>query len=492
MEVVGRRLADTFGRALTVLAGVVAAMGVVLCPSPAARNEQPGYRRLVELESTRTFSVELTAALASKDARLAGRAALALGRTEDARAAGPLENATRAQDVSVRALAVYGYGLLAARYPTQSEIVVNRLQDSAPAVRVAAVDAAWRMKAARRPGADASLTPLLVMLERDPDPLVRARTATALSGWRDGPDGVGVAGRVQHALSREQNLTVRWHLAWTLRRAYAKQTGAAAIRAGLRDPDELVRIQFADLVGRRKDRAGLPLLRPLLGDPSWRVREQASEAIRVLEGRKPTEHLKVVPAAVVTPAPERPNIEPALPAPHGLGRPHRPSAADARLDLPLLPRTAALMDGPMPGPHPRVRIGTTQGTIVVRLYPEWAPLTVANFLGLVERRLLRRAALVQDRPRLRRADRRSDEYRRRRCRLHDPGRREPAGTARRRDLDGPQLHQRRASRPDPRLGRDAVLHHASRRSSTSTATSPSSARSRAASRRSAASPSATA
>src|ERR1700761_6714227 len=135
MEVVGRRLADAFGRGLTVLAGVVAATGVVLSPSPAAREEQPGYRRLVELESTRTVSVELTAALASKDARLAGRAALALGRTEDARAAGPLENATEAQDVSTRALAVYGYGLLAARYPTQSEVVANRLRDPFGAVR---------------------------------------------------------------------------------------------------------------------------------------------------------------------------------------------------------------------------------------------------------------------------------------------------------------------------------------------------------------------
>ena len=64
------------------------------------------------------------------------------------------------------------------------------------------------------------------------------------------------------------------------------------------------------------------------------------------------------------------------------------------------------MNGPMPGPHPRVRIGTTKGTIVVRLYPEWAPLTVANFLNLVDRGYYDGAALVPDRARLRRADRR--------------------------------------------------------------------------------------
>jgi len=38
----------------------------------------------------------------------------------------------------------------------------------------------------------------------------------------------------------------------------------------------------------------------------------------------------------------------------------------------------------MPGPHPRVALVTTQGTIVVVLYPEWAPSTVANFLNLAK------------------------------------------------------------------------------------------------------------
>jgi peptidyl-prolyl cis-trans isomerase B (cyclophilin B) len=48
-------------------------------------------------------------------------------------------------------------------------------------------------------------------------------------------------------------------------------------------------------------------------------------------------------------------------------------------------RDAGSLDGPAPGLHPRVRIGTTKGAIVVRLYPEWAPLTVANFLNLTDR-----------------------------------------------------------------------------------------------------------
>jgi len=74
-----------------------------------------------------------------------------------------------------------------------------------------------------------------------------------------------------------------------------------------------------------------------------------------------------------------------VPRPTALSAPRKPVAADARLDLALHPTTSALLDGPMPGPHPRVRIGTTKGTIVVRLYPEWAPLTVANFLNLVDR-----------------------------------------------------------------------------------------------------------
>ena len=384
MNVIGWSSACIQVRAVITIAVAVTAAGV-LAPVSAAPDEQLGYRRLVELESTRTFSDELTAALASGDARLAGRAALALGRTGDPRAAGPLKNATAAQDVPLRAIAMYGYGLLAAKTPLETKLVAERLADPASAVRVTAIDAAWRSRAAKNPDSLALSTPLLALLDRDPDPIVRARAATAVSAWSDAPNAAGIAARVERGFARERAPAVRWHEAWTLRRGYALAASPAIVRAGLADRDELVRIQFADLVGRRKSLAGLSQLQPLLKDPSWRVREQAYESIKVLAGLQRTDHLGAIPAEIATPAPAPENTEAPLPRPAGLGPPRRPLAADARLDLPLAPATGAQLDGPLPGPHPRVRIGTTKGTLVVRLYPEWAPLTVANFLNLVDR-----------------------------------------------------------------------------------------------------------
>jgi peptidyl-prolyl cis-trans isomerase B (cyclophilin B) len=264
-------------------------------------------------------------------------------------------------------------------------LVAEKLRDPAGAVRITAADAAWRAKAAKNPGSAGLSKPLLSLLTHELDPIVRSRAATALSAWTADPDAKAVAAGIERALAVETNQTVRWHEAWTLRRAFAVVTSPATIRAGLADRDELVRIQFADLVARRKQVSALGQLQPLLKDPSWRVREQAYESLKVLAGLQRTDHLGAIPAEIATPKPMPDNTEAPLARPAGLGSPRKPVAADARLDLPLQPATSALLDGPIPGPHPRVRIGTTKGTIVVRLYPEWAPLTVANFLNLADR-----------------------------------------------------------------------------------------------------------
>jgi peptidyl-prolyl cis-trans isomerase B (cyclophilin B) len=53
--------------------------------------------------------------------------------------------------------------------------------------------------------------------------------------------------------------------------------------------------------------------------------------------------------------------------------------------FPLSVPNAAALDGPLPGLHPRVRIRTTKGDLVLRLFPEWAPYTVVNFLRMTAR-----------------------------------------------------------------------------------------------------------
>ena len=386
MKVVRETAAFVKIRATYTIATVVGVIGVALTTVAVAPGEEPGYRRLVELESTRTYADDLAAMLAARDERTAARAALALGRTRDVRAAGLLKNATGARNVSLRALAVYGYGLLSATRSVSSEPVASALHDPASVVRVAAADAAWRQRAAKVPGADRDSATLLTLLASDRDPIVRARAATALVAWTDAPDPELIAARLARAFTAESDSQVRWHEAWVLRRGFASVTPLPALRAGVSDPDELVRVQFADLIARRRSTSGLRYLQPLLHDPSWHVREQADESIRVLRGGTRTEHLTQIPAEVIIPGPEPDNTEPALPRDGDAGRAARkPTPAEAILDVPLLPTTSAQMTGPLPGPHPRVRIGTTKGTIVVRLTPEWAPLTVANFLNLADR-----------------------------------------------------------------------------------------------------------
>ncbi|HTJ26818.1 MAG TPA: peptidylprolyl isomerase [Candidatus Limnocylindria bacterium] len=274
---------------------------------------------------------------------------------------------------------------MAAKATIPTFVVARAIRDSAPPVRFAAVDAAGRLQAARVRGAEEFSAALLTMLRHEPDNNVRARAAAELFAWRDAHDAASVGAQIASAYVAERDAYVRWHEAWTLRRAFAKTTTDEIVRRGLRDRNELVRIQFVDLVARRGHPGDNLLLEPLLTDPSWRVREQAFESAKLLNGAARTEHLVAIPTGIVTPSPAPEDTEPPVARPPRLEAPQKPSAADARLDVPLRPTTAALMDGPMPGPHPRVRIGTTKGTIVVRLYPEWAPMTVANFLNLVDR-----------------------------------------------------------------------------------------------------------
>jgi len=343
--------------------------------------------RAIEIdEFHRTLDPILIASLDGPPA-IAARAALAIGRTKQPQGAAPLRAHMSASDPSVRAMVVYGLGLLT---DGASVLNVTRLAQSDPnsAVRYAAVDALGRIAASDAALATPALADNLLDIARaDTDPIVRAHAAAQLDPFRRSAEAPKIAAALETIETHDTDPDVRWHAAWMLFRGYATFPDLSFLKNAAHDPEELVRVETARALGHRKELAAIGIVRGMMNDRSWHVQLEADEAVRRLLLEPPTAHLKAFPPGVRLPA--IPMAEP---------RPKNPPMVDSaivrepervpdpqRFDLggSLLPQTARDMNGPAPGAHPRVELRTTKGVVVMRLYPEWAPSTVANFLGLV-------------------------------------------------------------------------------------------------------------
>ncbi|GAC1502905.1 MAG: hypothetical protein NVS1B14_07960 [Vulcanimicrobiaceae bacterium] len=373
-------------RLLGSLLGASAAWLVLAGAQPVGMD---AYRGIVALEAQRSLGPGTLATLLNgKNHTLAVRAALAIGRTRDPRGAPLLAAHLRDRDTELRTMSVYGLGLIASGAAARE--IAGALRDPSGAVRVAAIDATGRYETASRLPPDLEATAATSLADRmknDADPIVRARAATAFEAFRNSPMGDFSSRALPDAFAKERNPDVRWHIMWTLFRGYAVRVPRAVFTAALHDPEELVRIEAVRAYGKLKNADAIPALQPLTKDPSWRVQLQALESIRVLKGQPQTDHLVTMPREIHTPPFPRIKILEirALPRTPVSGKPGRPLPQNV-IALPRLhPNSSALMNGPMPGPHPRVRIGTTKGTMIVTLYPEWAPLTVENFLNLTNR-----------------------------------------------------------------------------------------------------------
>lgn len=386
----------------SVLLSILTVAGVAASTNP--------YRTIEYWEMVRSTGGNSLASLLNRgEPAVAARAALALGRTGKLLAADPLLQRTQASDAAIRAMVIYGLGLLAPtlagsalspmlqplaadRRARAGTAIVGALSDGSDAVRVAALDATARFAAARAFSpqlTSTSFARVTRILGAEPSPVVRGRAAYVLA-WYDPADAT-LHSRALHALEKafaaEDDAGARWHEMWALGRAFAKGVDGKTLAAGLADESDLVRIQTLHALERRADASWVARVQPLTNDPSWRITEEAQEAIAIMRGGKRTEHLKAIPAGVATPAPlPSPQLAP-LPRPYvpAATKLAAPKASQLTLTPHILPRTIAEMTGPEPGPHPRAAIVTTQGTIIVVLYPEWAPSTVANFLNLANR-----------------------------------------------------------------------------------------------------------
>lgn len=346
------------------------------------------YVEIVRLEQARSLGDgRLAAFLHSGDRTVALRAALALGRTKQPGALPLLLPYTVGGESAMRSIAVYAVGLVGGQPAVDP--VLRALDDRSDNVRAAALDAADRLETAKTFDAAAERRAFARVAAnlRARNSIVRARAGTTLESFSTGAQARPALAALANAYAHEHDPFVRWHLMWSAYRGYAQNAPAQLLENGLKDPDEIVRIEAVRAVGKRGDRALAGLLRPRIADPSWRVREQALESLRVLQGGKMTEHLTSIPQGVNTPAPQPDKLAylPALPRTPESGKPAQPDASNILTQPVLDPSTIASFTGPQKGPHPRVRIVTTEGNIYVELYPAWAPLTVENFLNLSNR-----------------------------------------------------------------------------------------------------------
>ena len=344
---------------------------------------------IVNAEVQRTADPSFVAGLLDADPPVAARAALALGRTGQPAAIPPLRAHLHVRASAVRAMVVYALGLLddAASLPDIRDLA---RRDENSAVRYAASDAIGRILAQVPASASAGVaSDLLKVAASDSNAVVRGHALVQLGAFR----GTSSAGTVELSLERievsDEDGNVRWHAAWMLARSFAEIADVKFLKAQLRDASDLIRIESVRALGIHGAPGAEAIVRTMLSDPSWRVQLEVGEALRRLAHEARTEHLTADPTGLHLPA------VPALPA-HAVAddppvaspspAPKIPPPDTSALDLgvPFLPLTASEMNGPLPGPHPRVLIQTTKGDVVVRLYPEWAPTTVASFLALTQ------------------------------------------------------------------------------------------------------------
>lgn len=209
---------------------ILAALGYYFYDSFRERTPQEMEATIIHLEDSRAGTGELSPYLNSPHPEVRRRAALAIGRTGDAKSAAILHDLLEDSSLMVARTAAFGIGLTGQqRY---AQMLLDRAWDLPVAVASAAVESAGRL-------ADSSMSTTADMLESfltHPSPEVREATCYALFHMRAKYKGKAL---VQHSLV-EEDLSVREAALYALARMGLPE-GEQLYIENLSDPDPFVR-----------------------------------------------------------------------------------------------------------------------------------------------------------------------------------------------------------------------------------------------------------
>lgn len=289
--------------------------------------------------------------LSDPDPSVDARAAIALGRLRNTGGVGALvallQNKSASDDV--KAAAAFSLGTIGSL--DGENALVDALFHASPAVAAQAADSLGRI------GGDTVIAPLVRALSSH-DATVRGAAAVGLGeatattspprpidpGYRQNA-GAAVASSIAY----ERDPEAKWRMAWAIGRSLY-DVDQSSLKTLLADKEELVRVFAAQGMRRLGDTKNVLPLHLAAQDESWRVRVEVAHALTALHDL--TTKVDLTPPDV----PE--------------GDQDQPDAVDP---------------GTPYGAHPEVAIVTTQGVIVVELFPDEAPYNVDNFLYLVDR-----------------------------------------------------------------------------------------------------------
>ncbi|MCB2230392.1 peptidylprolyl isomerase [bacterium] len=209
---------------------ILAALGYHFYDSFRERTPQELEARIIHLEDSRAGTGELSPYLNSPHGEVRRRAALAIGRTGDAKSAAILHDLLEDSSLMVARTAAFGIGLTAQqRY---AQMLLDRAWDLPVAVASAAVESAGRL-------ADSSMSTTADMLESfltHPSPEVREAACYALFHMRAKYKGKAL---VQQSLV-EEDLSVREAALYALARMGLPE-GEQLYVENLSDPDPFIR-----------------------------------------------------------------------------------------------------------------------------------------------------------------------------------------------------------------------------------------------------------